>query len=50
MRCDGTHAHREADLSPLLTHKFRLADYRHAIEANLNAGREKLIKSAFVFY
>lgn len=38
------------DLSPLLTHKFRLADYRHAIEANLNAGREKLIKSAFVFY
>ena len=22
------------DLSPLLTHKFRLADYRHAIEAN----------------
>jgi threonine dehydrogenase-like Zn-dependent dehydrogenase len=37
------------DLSPLLTHRFALNDYRRAIETNLNAGREGLIKSAFVF-
>ncbi len=37
------------DLSPLLTHEFALEDYRHAIETNLNAGRERLVKSAFVF-
>ena len=37
------------DLTPLLTHKFGLEDYRQAIEANLNAGHEKLIKSVFVF-
>jgi threonine dehydrogenase-like Zn-dependent dehydrogenase len=36
-------------LAGLLTHRFRLSDYRRAIEANLNIGREKLIKSAFYF-
>lgn len=36
-------------LAHLLTHKFRLEDYKDAIEANLNIGRTGLIKSAFEF-
>ncbi|MDD2201314.1 MAG: zinc-binding dehydrogenase [Firmicutes bacterium] len=36
-------------LAHLLTHKFRLEDYKEAIEANLNIGRTGLIKSAFEF-
>ncbi len=36
-------------LSPLLTHKFRLEDYKQAIAANLNIGKSRLIKSAFEF-
>lgn len=36
-------------LSPLLTHKFRLEDYKQAIAANLNIGSSRLIKSVFEF-
>lgn len=36
-------------LAHLLTHKFRLEDYKEAIEANLNIGRTGLIKSVFEF-
>ncbi len=36
-------------LSPLLTHKFRIEDYKQAIEANLNMSASRLIKSAFEF-
>jgi len=36
-------------LSPLLTHKFRLEDYRQAIAANLNIDSSRLIKSVFEF-
>ena len=36
-------------LSPLLTHKFSLEDYKQAIAANLNIGSSRLIKSVFEF-
>jgi len=36
-------------LSALLTHKFRLEDYKQAIAANLNIGSSRLIKSVFEF-
>ena len=37
------------ELAHLLTHKFRLEDYKEAIETNLNIGRTGLIKSVFEF-
>ena len=36
-------------LSPLLTHKFRLEDYKRAIAANLSIRSSRLIKSVFEF-
>jgi len=36
-------------LSALLTHKFRLEDYKQAIAANLSIGSSRLIKSVFEF-
>jgi threonine dehydrogenase-like Zn-dependent dehydrogenase len=36
-------------LSPLLTHKFSLDEYKQAIEANLNLGKSRVIKSVFEF-
>lgn len=36
-------------LSSLLTHKFRLDDYKQAIQANLNLRESQLIKSVFEF-
>ncbi|MEA4882846.1 MAG: zinc-binding dehydrogenase [Clostridia bacterium] len=36
-------------LSPLLTHKFKLADYKRAIEANMNIRESQVIKSVFEF-
>ena len=39
----------KASLEPLLTHKFRIEDYKKAIEANLNKSRTGLIKSVFSF-
>ncbi|MEO0275463.1 MAG: zinc-binding dehydrogenase, partial [candidate division WOR-3 bacterium] len=40
---------KKISLKNLLTHKFRIEDYKKAIEANLNKGKYKLIKSAFNF-
>jgi threonine dehydrogenase-like Zn-dependent dehydrogenase len=37
------------DLSPLLTHTFRLKEYKKAIEMNFSRGKYGLIKSAFIF-
>jgi threonine dehydrogenase-like Zn-dependent dehydrogenase len=37
------------DLSPLLTHKFRLEDYKSAIKATANKAKSKLIKAVFFF-
>lgn len=37
------------DLSPLLTHTFKLEEYRKAIEMNFYRSRFQLVKSAFVF-
>ena len=39
----------KVSLRRLLTHKFRIEDYRAAIEANLNKSRTGLIKSVFAF-
>ena len=36
-------------LNKLLTHKFKIEDYKKAIETNLSVGSNKLIKSAFYF-
>lgn len=36
-------------LARLLTHKFKLEDYRDAIEANLHKSSSKVVKSAFSF-
>lgn len=36
-------------LNKLLTHKFKLEDYKKAIETNLSIGANKLIKSCFYF-
>jgi threonine dehydrogenase-like Zn-dependent dehydrogenase len=37
------------DLSPLLTHKFNLADYRDAIATTTKKGRNKVVKTVFMF-
>lgn len=41
---DGT-----IDLSPLLTHKFELADYRNALETVTSKGKSGVIKAVFEF-
>jgi len=38
---------KNIDLAPLLTHTFRLSEYKQAIRANLNKKENSLIKSAF---
>ncbi len=40
---------RAVSLAPLLTHKFRLEDYRRAIDAHLRKSQSKMVKSAFSF-
>jgi threonine dehydrogenase-like Zn-dependent dehydrogenase len=40
---------KKLSLARLLTHKFRIEDYKEAIEANLSKGRTRLIKSVFSF-
>lgn len=40
---------KKISLKELLTHKFKLEEYKKAIEANLNKYKYKLIKSAFYF-
>jgi threonine dehydrogenase-like Zn-dependent dehydrogenase len=42
-------AEGQLDLAPLLTHRFRLDDYREALAVSSNRGRHQVVKSAFVF-
>ena len=42
-------AQGKVDLAPLLTHTFRLEDYRRALAMNMNKSRYGLVHSAFVF-
>ncbi len=42
-------AEGKLDLSPLLTHKFKLEDYKRAIETTMNKSKHKVVKSVFVF-
>jgi threonine dehydrogenase-like Zn-dependent dehydrogenase len=42
-------AQGSVDLTPLLTHTFRLDDYRRALAMNMNKSRHRLVHSAFVF-
>lgn len=37
------------DLSPLLTHKFTLANYREAIATTANKSRNNVVKTVFTF-
>jgi threonine dehydrogenase-like Zn-dependent dehydrogenase len=39
----------KVDLAPLLTHTFRLDDYRRALAMNMDKSRHRLVHSAFVF-
>jgi threonine dehydrogenase-like Zn-dependent dehydrogenase len=36
------------DLSPLLTHRFRLSDYKKALETLFHKGKTRAVKAAFV--
>ncbi|MGE5572021.1 MAG: zinc-binding dehydrogenase, partial [Bacteroidota bacterium] len=40
---------RKVSLARLLTHRFRLQDYRKAIDANLHKSGSRVVKSAFEF-
>jgi threonine dehydrogenase-like Zn-dependent dehydrogenase len=42
-------AQGKVDLASLLTHTFRLGDYRRALAMNMNKSRHRLVHSAFVF-
>jgi threonine dehydrogenase-like Zn-dependent dehydrogenase len=42
-------AQGKVDLASLLTHTFRLDDYRRALAMNMNKSRHRLVHSAFVF-
>ncbi|MEW6568480.1 MAG: zinc-binding dehydrogenase [Chloroflexota bacterium] len=42
-------AQRRPDLSPLVTHRFRLDEYRKALAMTADRGRHRVVKSAFVF-
>jgi threonine dehydrogenase-like Zn-dependent dehydrogenase len=37
------------DLAGMLTHRFRLDDYKAAIELTSQRGKQRMIKSAFYF-
>jgi len=37
------------ELKPLLTHKFKLAEYKKAIKMESHKGKNKLVKAAFLF-
>jgi threonine dehydrogenase-like Zn-dependent dehydrogenase len=37
------------DLASMVTHRFRLDDYRRALAATANKGRRQVIKSVFAF-
>lgn len=42
-------AQGKVDLAPLLTHTFRLDDYRRALAMNMNKSHHQMVHSAFVF-
>jgi threonine dehydrogenase-like Zn-dependent dehydrogenase len=42
-------AQGKVDLAPLLTHTFRLDDYRRALAMNMSKGRHRMVHSAFAF-
>jgi threonine dehydrogenase-like Zn-dependent dehydrogenase len=42
-------AQGKLDLAPLLTHKFRLEDYKRAIETTMSKSKNKVVKSVFYF-
>jgi threonine dehydrogenase-like Zn-dependent dehydrogenase len=42
-------AEGKLDLAPLVTHRFRLNQYRKALAVTANKGRHHAIKSVFVF-
>ena len=39
----------KVDLSPLLTHRFELGDFRHALETVTRKGKSGVIKAVFAF-
>jgi len=39
----------KVDLTPLVTHRFRLEDYKRALAAVANKGKSKVIKAVFAF-
>jgi threonine dehydrogenase-like Zn-dependent dehydrogenase len=45
----GFMAQGKVDLAPLLTHSFRLDDYRRALAMNMSKSRHRMVHSAFVF-
>ena len=42
-------AEGKLDLAPMVTHRFRLDDYKKALAVTANKGRHQVIKSVFVF-
>ncbi|MDH7499247.1 MAG: zinc-binding dehydrogenase, partial [candidate division NC10 bacterium] len=38
------------DLSPLLTHRFRLEEYKKALDVLFHKGKSQAVKAAFVFH
>lgn len=42
------HAEGKVDLTPLVTHVFKLEDWSEALEVALNKGRHHAVKIAFV--
>ncbi len=42
-------AQGKLDLAPLLTHKFRLEDYKRAMETTMSKSKNKVVKSVFFF-
>jgi threonine dehydrogenase-like Zn-dependent dehydrogenase len=42
-------AEGKLDLAPMVTHRFRLDDYKRALAATANKGRYQVVKSVFVF-
>jgi len=42
-------AEGKLDLAPMVTHRFRLDDYKRALTVTIDKGRHRLIKSVFAF-